>query len=119
VTRSAQPASTLHFGGVMYASTLGLLTGLVAPRGVQLRWEIVPDITELFRRVCADAEFEAAEISLSSFTAMVSWGDNRYVGSRCFRLDASATALCSSARIDASTAPGTSPVSWLASRSTK
>lgn len=81
---------TLHYGGIIYDRSLALLTGVVAPKGMLLNYEVVPDITELFRRVCADAEFEAAEISLSSLMAMISRGDNRYVGipvfpSRCFR----------------------------------
>jgi 4,5-dihydroxyphthalate decarboxylase len=81
---------TLHYGGVIYDRSLALLMGVVKPKGMQLHYEVVSDISELFRRVCADAEFEAAEISLSSLTAMVSRGDDRYIGipvfpSRCFR----------------------------------
>lgn len=78
----------LNYGGVVYDRTLELMAGPIGE--VKLRYNVVPDIAELFKRVCADAEFEAAEISLSSLTSMISRGDDRYVGlpvfpSRCFR----------------------------------
>lgn len=81
---------TLNYGGVLYDRTLALLAGTAGAGEVKLDYNVVPDIAELFKRVCADAEFEAAEISLSSLTSMVSRGDDRYVGipvfpSRCFR----------------------------------
>lgn len=80
----------LNYGGVLYDRTLALAAGVAGKDKVRLEYNVVPDIAELFKRVCADAEFEAAEISLSSLTSMVSRGDDRYIGipvfpSRCFR----------------------------------
>lgn len=80
----------LNYGGVVYDRTLALVADTVGGDRISLDYNVVPEIGELFRRVCADAEFEAAEISLSSLTTMISRGDDRYIGipvfpSRCFR----------------------------------
>lgn len=80
----------LNYGGVVYDRTLALMSGRAGEGRIGLDYNVVPDIAELFKRVCADAEFEAAEISLSSLTSMISRGDDRYIGipvfpSRCFR----------------------------------
>ncbi len=69
----------LAFGGVDYLDrTHALATGEVSPLGVDLNFQSLA-ISELFRRMCRNAEFEAAELSMSSYMVMRSQGDDRFV----------------------------------------
>ena len=69
----------LAFGGVEYLDrTHALASGEVTPVGVDLNFQTLA-ISELFRRMCLHAEFEAAELSLSSYMIMRSHGDERFV----------------------------------------
>lgn len=71
----------LTYAGLLYWDrTLALATGEVRPEGVELNYVRFSDPGELFRRECQLAEFPAAEMSASSYLAMVSRGDNRFVG---------------------------------------
>jgi 4,5-dihydroxyphthalate decarboxylase len=69
----------LAYGGVDYLDrTQALASGEVRPLGVELNFQSLP-ISELFRRVCQHAEFDAAELSLSSYMIMRARGDERFV----------------------------------------
>lgn len=71
----------LTYAGLLYWDrTLALDTGEVRPEGVELTYVRFSDPGELFRRQCQLAEFPAAEMSASSYLAMVSRGDDRFVG---------------------------------------
>jgi len=81
----------ISYGGVEYLDrTLALQTGAVTPAGVDLNYVVVPGIGDLFRRVAQFAEFDAAEMSVSSYFIMLARGDRRFVAipvfpSRSFR----------------------------------
>jgi 4,5-dihydroxyphthalate decarboxylase len=67
-----------------------LLTGEIQPDGIEFIPTSVAHPGELFRRVAQFGEFDVSEMSTSTFTAMVSRGDDRYIGipvfpSRAFR----------------------------------
>ncbi len=69
----------LTYAGQIYLDrTMPLRTGEVSPEGIDLNYLIVP-VGDLFRRTCQNAEFEAAELSLSSYMLMRSRGDDRYI----------------------------------------
>ena len=69
----------LAYGGIDYLDrTHALATGEVSPLGVELNFQSMA-ISELFRRMCRHAEFEAAELSLSTTIVMHSQGDDRFV----------------------------------------
>jgi 4,5-dihydroxyphthalate decarboxylase len=69
----------LSFGGVDYLDrTHALAVGEVTPLGVDLNFQTLP-ISELFRRMSRHAEFDAAELSLSTYMIMRSHGDDRFV----------------------------------------
>jgi len=69
----------LAFGGVDYLDrTHALAAGEVAPLGVELNFQTLA-ISELFRRMCQHAEFDAAELSMSSYMIMRARGDDRFV----------------------------------------
>ena len=68
------------FGGVDYLDrTHSLVTGEIQPDGLELDWRI-HRIGEIFRRMSQDAEFDASELSVSTFMIMVARGDDRFVG---------------------------------------
>jgi 4,5-dihydroxyphthalate decarboxylase len=67
-----------------------LASGSVKPRNIELRVVDVVSVSDLFRTMAQEAAYEVAEMSLSSYTMMVSAGDRRLVGlpiftSRAFR----------------------------------
>ncbi|MPY99424.1 MAG: ABC transporter substrate-binding protein [Actinophytocola sp.] len=71
----------LTYAGLLYWDrTLALATGEVQPDGVDLTYVRFDDPGELFRRQCQHAEFPAAEMSASSYLAMISREDDRFVG---------------------------------------
>jgi 4,5-dihydroxyphthalate decarboxylase len=82
---------SLTYGGIDYLDRLPpLLDGTVKPAGISLR--IVPfiDPWDLFRRVVRHSDFDAAEMSFSTYANLVSRGDDRYIAipffpSRAFR----------------------------------
>lgn len=75
---SRQP---LTYAGLLYWDrTLALATGDVRPEGIDLLYVQFADPGELFRRQCQHAEFPASEMSASSYMAMMSRGDRRFVG---------------------------------------
>lgn len=72
---------SLEYAGLLYWDrTLALRDGSVKPIGVDLTYRVFEDPGELFVRQCQDAEFETSELSLSSYLAMISRGDDRFVG---------------------------------------
>ena len=80
----------LSFAGFVYLDRMrALQSGQVKPAGIDLSF--VPlDIGELFRRMAQHAEFDAAEMSTSTYMMMLGQGDDRLVGlpvflSRAFR----------------------------------
>jgi 4,5-dihydroxyphthalate decarboxylase len=81
----------IAYGGVEYLDrTAALQTGAVLPSGIDFNYIVVPGIGDLFRRVAQHAEFDAAEMSASTYFLMLSRGDPRYVAipvfpSRAFR----------------------------------
>lgn len=92
VTRSRErPLVPIAYGGVEYLDrTSALRSGAVAPEGVSFNYIVVPGIGDLFRRVAQHAEFDAAEMSASTYFAMLAQGDRRFVAipvfpSRSFR----------------------------------
>lgn len=80
----------LTYGGYIYLDrTRALQSGQVQPEGVDLNFETV-GISELFRRMAQHAEFDVAEMSLSTYMLMLGQGDDRLIGipvflSRAFR----------------------------------
>jgi 4,5-dihydroxyphthalate decarboxylase len=81
--------SLTYAGADYWDRTLALQDGSVAPDGVALSYRVLP-LNELFRRMVQDNEFDACEMSLSTFISLLSRGDRRFVGlpvfpSRSFR----------------------------------
>jgi 4,5-dihydroxyphthalate decarboxylase len=69
----------LALGCSAYDRTAALLDGTVQVEGVDLRTTaVLPH--ELFARVLARGEFDAAEMSLSNLMTLVARGDDRFVG---------------------------------------
>ena len=69
----------LTYAGLEYFDRAqSLYDGSVKPHGIDLNYLIVPP-GELFRRVARHAEFDVAEFSVSTLTALVSRGDTRFV----------------------------------------
>ena len=66
-------------GGAYPDRTVPLIKGTVQPEGLELNWLVVYP-SELFRRMLQFAEFEAAEMSIAFYGALVSRGDDRFVG---------------------------------------
>lgn len=83
-------ALRLAYAGYSYLDrTRALELGTVSPAGIELDVQRV-DITELFRRAARFAEWDACEMSMSTYLMMVADGDDRLVGlpvfpSRAFR----------------------------------
>lgn len=84
-------ALSLRYAGVSYLDrTRAIERGEVQPDGVELSFVEFTRVGDLFRRMVQDAEFEVAEMSLSTLCMLVSRGDDRLVGipvfpSRAFR----------------------------------
>jgi 4,5-dihydroxyphthalate decarboxylase len=84
-------ALTLTYAGFNYLDrTLPLQLGEVQPEGIELRYVAIHEIGALFRRMAQFAEFDAAEMSLSTLMLMAGRGDRRLVAlpvfpSRSFR----------------------------------
>jgi 4,5-dihydroxyphthalate decarboxylase len=82
---------TLTYAGFNYLDrTLALQLGEISPAGIELRFVTIPEIGALFRRTAQHAEFDAAEMSLSTLLLLRSRGDRRLIGipvfpSRSFR----------------------------------
>jgi 4,5-dihydroxyphthalate decarboxylase len=69
----------LTYAGADYLDkTRALMTGRVRPRGIRLRLLDLP-VGDLFRRVAQYGEFDAAEMSMSTFLNRLDRGDDRYV----------------------------------------
>jgi 4,5-dihydroxyphthalate decarboxylase len=81
----------IAYGGVDYLDrTSALQSGVVSPTGIDFNYIVVPGIGDLFRRVAQHAEFDAAEMSASTYFLMLARGDRRFVAipvfpSRAFR----------------------------------
>jgi 4,5-dihydroxyphthalate decarboxylase len=79
------------YGGIDYLDRLPpLLDGTVKPAGISLRIVPFTEPLDLFRRVAQHTDFDAAEMSFSTYTNLVSRGDDRYIAipffpSRSFR----------------------------------
>lgn len=63
---------------------------LIQPEGIDLEYLVLNNVGELFRRMAQDAEFDVAEMSMSTLMVMTAQGDDRLVGipifpSRAFR----------------------------------
>ena len=81
---------TLAFGD--YDRTRPLADGRVQAEGLDLNWAVMT-VEEIFHRMAAHAEFDASEMSLSSYTIARSQGDERFIAipifpSRTFRHNA-------------------------------
>lgn len=80
----------LTYGGYVYLDrTRALQSGQVRAEGVDLTFVTV-EISELFRRMAQHAEFDVAEMSMSTYMLMLGQGDDRLIGipvflSRAFR----------------------------------
>jgi 4,5-dihydroxyphthalate decarboxylase len=69
----------LTYAGADYMDkTRALMTGRVRPRGIRIRLLDLP-VGDLFRRVAQYGEFDAAEMSMSTFLNRLDRGDDRYV----------------------------------------
>lgn len=81
----------IAYGGLEYLDRAAALqTGVVSPAGIDLNYVVVPGVGDLFRRVAQFAEFDAAEMSASTYFIMLARGDKRFVAipifpSRSFR----------------------------------
>ena len=70
-----------YTGVSYYDKTRALERGEISPAGIELEYLRFDDVGELFRVVAQDpTAFDAAEMSLSTLTMMVSRGDDRLVG---------------------------------------
>ena len=69
----------LTFGGGEYWDrSLYLIDGSVKPEGIEIDYR-VHEATELFRKVAQEAAFDAAEMSMSTYLALFSRDDRRFV----------------------------------------
>ena len=81
----------ITYGGIDYLDRLPpLLDGTVKPAGISLRVVPFTEPLDLFRRVARHTDFDAAEMSFSTYANLVSRGDDRYIAipffpSRSFR----------------------------------
>ena len=81
----------ITYGGIDYLDRLPpLLDGTVKPAGISLRVVPFTEPLDLFRRVARHTDFDAAEMSFSTYANLVSRGDGRYIAipffpSRSFR----------------------------------
>jgi 4,5-dihydroxyphthalate decarboxylase len=71
---------SLAYGGCDYWDrTRPLMDGSVRPNGIDLNYIVVP-LQDLFRRMVQHEEFDAAEMSLSTYVALVASGVRSFVG---------------------------------------
>ena len=63
----------------VYDRTFALMSGAVAPEGIDLNF-VPMGPHELFRRQARHAEFDVAEFSLSTYTLLHAQGDRRLIG---------------------------------------
>lgn len=81
----------LRYAGIAYFDrTRPLQVGEVAPEGIELEYVPFESPSGLFGRMVREAEFEASEMSLSTYLMLRSRGDDRFVAipvfpSRAFR----------------------------------
>jgi 4,5-dihydroxyphthalate decarboxylase len=69
------------YAGLLYLDrTRPLYDRDVEPQGIDLNYLVFSDVDPLFRRVAQHAEFDAAEMSISTYMMMRSQGDHRYIG---------------------------------------
>ncbi|MDA4124656.1 MAG: ABC transporter substrate-binding protein [Thaumarchaeota archaeon] len=81
---------SLTYAGRDYDRTHALIDGKVRPKDTELRYIVVEDPDQIFRRMISHKEFDSCEFSLSSYLASRSAGDESYVAlpvfpSRVFR----------------------------------
>jgi 4,5-dihydroxyphthalate decarboxylase len=82
---------SLRYAGAAYLDrTRALERGDVRPDGIELEYVHFADVADLFRVMATDPEFDASEMSLSTYLVMLTRGDRRLVGlpvfpSRAFR----------------------------------
>lgn len=70
----------ISFGGCDYWDrTHALIDGTIKPEGIDLTYLVTP-LQDLFRRMVQHEEFDAAEMSMSTYIALVANGDRRFVG---------------------------------------
>jgi 4,5-dihydroxyphthalate decarboxylase len=70
----------LAYGGLLYWDrTLALADGTVEPEGVALSYSAFEDPGDLFRRQSQHAEFPISEMSASTYVAMLSRNDDRFI----------------------------------------
>lgn len=71
----------LTYSGLLYLDrTLPLYLEQVRPEGIDLTYVSCDSPGDLFRRQCQYAQFDVSELSASSYLAMLSRGDDRFVG---------------------------------------
>lgn len=81
----------ITYAGLEYMDrTRALIDGTVKPQGIALQYLPMSSPGELFRRVAQGTEFDAAEMSSSTYMNLFARGDRRYIAipifpSRCFR----------------------------------
>jgi 4,5-dihydroxyphthalate decarboxylase len=81
----------LEYAGLAYYDrTQGIEVALDSMQGAVVQHTVFTDPPDLFRRQAQSAEFACSEMSLSTYIAMLSRDDRRFVGlpvfpSRCFR----------------------------------
>ena len=80
----------LTYAGRDYDRTHALIDGKVRPENTELKYIVVEDPDQIFRRMIGHKEFDSCEFSLSSYLASRCAGDRSYVGlpvfpSRLFR----------------------------------
>jgi 4,5-dihydroxyphthalate decarboxylase len=81
----------LEYAGMAYDDrTQGIEVSLDSMQGTVVQHTVFADPPDLFRRQAQSAEFACSEMSLSTYIAMLSHDDRRFVGlpvfpSRCFR----------------------------------
>jgi len=88
---ATQEKLQLTYGGLTYLDrNWALQVGEVEPEGIDLNYAAIAEVGSLFRRMAQFAEFDVAEMSLSTLIMLVARGDKRLVGlpvfpSRTFR----------------------------------
>jgi len=69
----------MSFGGRDYDRTRALIDGTVVPTGVDLNYLVMDDPDYIFRRMIDWEDFDASELSLSTYCAMRAYGDSRFI----------------------------------------
>ena len=70
---------SLAYAGGLYDRTVALQNGLVSAEGIDLNY-VMMHAGEFQRRQARNAEFDASEFSLSTYTILLSQGDRRLIG---------------------------------------